>query len=534
VVKQIPNAKKGAGVPVSPLADPHNKASDKAAGKPKGTAAQAAAAVAAAIANAPSKSKGGFVWEAALADYLGIAYNAKTKLFFDSWNTIDNSAATNNPFNITIDYTGGSTGKLSGNPDGVLNFDTPLDGIRATAAFILRRTPNIKDALKAGDYQGAAAAVGASGWAPKDPTYGNSLWRTFKTGSVHTGSNAPSSDLSPKAKAQVSVEGATLRAQSEAGNAAYIQSTVDVAAQKKVAEETAHVTDPWIVVVNGKGGTKFSYGTGMNPPKNVLMYGGQPVTKSDYTTIWGTKYAGIYEDYTGRVPTPADVAYTLGKGLTPYGLQAYLASLPGFTSSPIYKKEATDINQLSIQILGTNAPEKIIQQAISEGWTQTQLEANLRQQPDYLQGPEFTDKYAAMKAVYQQIYGQPDANANQTIKQVAANGWDTNAFANYLRTQPEYKTSLEYQDNTVNLLDKLGLILRGPSTLAPVPASGLPTGGKPVPTSPLVPGGAKPLNPVLPYQPTLTATPPDEGGEASTFVRPQGAPEVPVGVSGNG
>lgn len=516
------NKKVDPGKPDPTKVDPHSAATDKKAGGKK--PGPNAAAVAAALASGPSGKKSGWTWEAALANYLGIAYNAKTKLFFDAWNTIDQSVATNNPFNITIDYTGGSTGKLAGNTSGVLNFDTPVDGIKATAAFILRRTPNIVAALKVGNYQEAATNVGNSGWAPSDPVYGNSLWKTFQSGNVNLGKNAPGGDLSPKDKAQIQTEAATFRAQSEAGNAAYIQATTDIAGQKKLALETAHISDPWITVLKDKKGNVVGMGQaiGANAPKNALMYGGQPMTKSDLSNVWNSRYAGIYEEYTGNVPQAADIVNTLSKGLSSWGLQSQLAARPSFTSSPIYKKSAAGISAESQQILGHAATPDMIRKAISQEWDQGQLDANLRKAPDYLQGPEYQNKYAGMKDVYQKIYGSPDANATQTIKQAAANGWDTGAFANYLRIQPEYTTSIEYQNNALGLLDNLGMMFRSHPTLTPGNPGKM--GGTAIPTSPLVPGGSKVLNPVLKFAPTLDATPPALPTEQ---VRPQEA--VPSG-----
>lgn len=449
---------------------------------------------------ATPKTKG-YAWEAALADALSIPYSANVKKFFDAWHSADNSKATNNPFNITVDYTGKATGDLGGNTAHVKNFSTPLDGIKATAAFIAKNTPNLIDIIKNGDFKAASNYLQAAHWAGSSTTYGAAVYKNYVNGTYTQGNNAPV-NLSPAAKAQVAAQAATLAAEAKLGSAGYVDATAALSGAVAQAKAVQHVADPWVTVTTTKNGTvKLGQATGYAPPKNVLTYGGEPVTKSALSSIWTSAYASTYEQYTGKVATTDVVVKTLQAGLSPFGLRAQLANQKGFVDSPIYKQSAGAINNVSRQILGIDAPTDIVKKALVENWDAQTLQNNLRKTPQYLKGPEYQTNVAQMGQVYKTIYGTPDAGATQTIRETAANGWTTDQFANYLRTQPQYKTSVEYESKAVGFLGAMGLLVGARPTLQPgVKGVG---GGTAVPDASNVPGTARPLGSVLDYTPTL-------------------------------
>lgn len=324
---------------------------------------------------------------------------------------------------------------------------------------------------------------------------------------------------------------AAATANAKANSPAYLDAQAKLSAARKQASLDAHTTDPWVIPVTGVHGeiVGFRYVTGATPPKNVLKKGGEPLTKTTLTAVWN-QYSSGYEAFTGKVASAADIVRVLKDGLSPMGMQQQLSKLPGFVNSPIYKSQSADVNAAAQALWGTKAPKAIIAQALAQNWDSATLQQHLRNDPRYLRGPEFLTNKATMKDAYQQIYGAPDENALQSISEAAANGWTTVQFADYLRSQPQYKTSIEYQSNAVNFLDAMGLFTGGHATLTP--GAQAITGGTAVTNAPVVPGVAKPLNPELPFTPTLPGAPGLTGG-ANTSTPPPTAPGPGTGAGTN-
>lgn len=297
-------------------------------------------------------------------------------------------------------------------------------------------------------------------------------------------------------------------ASAEALAQAKVQGQVAVAESVASAKATAHVADgtQWVVRQTNKLGDVigFTYSTGANPPKNVLLINGEPATKSDLSQAWSAEYADTYSQFTGKNATPAQIASIVASGVSVYGLRSQLATTASFATSPIYKSSAAGLQGDAKTILGTNAPQSLVTQAIAENWDQSTFEAKLRALPAYTSGPEFQTNVAQMTTTYQGIYGTPDSTAEQSIKEAAAAGWSTDQFASYLRAQPQYKTSLEYATNATNFLDAMGLTLGSRPTLQPGKAA---VGGTPVPNSPIVPGAPTTLPSPLTLKPVLQGAP---------------------------
>lgn len=330
----------------------------------------------------------------------------------------------------------------------------------------------------------------------------------------------------PKTPAQKAADAAAT-ARAKAASPAYLSAQADLAAATAAAKLDNHAYDPWVVPVIKNGEViGFRYVAGVTAPKNALRYGGEPLTKSTLTSVWsGGGYNSAYQQFTGRVARPKDIVAILKKGMTVFGMQAQLAKLPGFEKSPIYLSQSADINAAAQAILGTNASKEMIRNALAQNWDSATVQQHLRALPAYLKGPEYLTNKATMKDAYQQIYGAPGAEALQSISEAAANGWTTVQFADYLRSQPQYSTSVEYQSNAVNFLEAMGLLTGSRATLTPG-ATGA-TGGTAVTDAKVVPGTAKPLTPVLPFTPTL----PGAAGVATKPASPSGlAPtSTPVG-----
>lgn len=317
------------------------------------------------------------------------------------------------------------------------------------------------------------------------------------------GSRSRKPPLTPAQKAARAAADAAARAANPALAAAQALESANAAA----ARAAYHANNPWVTVQTDTHGNVVGLGTayGPKPPKNALRYGGQPLTQNELSSMWTARYATVWEQYTGKVPTAADIVSTLKSGLSPYGLQTKLSQTKTFTSSPVYKSSAPGVQAVAQQVLGGAAPDSFVRQAIALGWDQSTVAAQLRKLPQYLQGPEFQTNQAQMNTVYKQIYGAPDANAQQAIRETAAAGWTTDQFASYLRSQPQYKTSVEYQAKATSFLDAMGLLLGSRAVLTPTTTT--PAGGTAVPNVGVVPGKAAPLNPVLGLQATLPDNP---------------------------
>lgn len=443
---------------------------------------------------ASPRSAGSYEWEGALADALGITYSPGVKKFFDAWTTADQSDAPNNPFNITVDYTGTSTGDLPGNSANVKNFPTAVAGINATAAFIQRNVPALVSLLDSGDFRGAANFIGESGWdggpnaaASVKQGYANSIYSNFENGAYNPGNNVPAA-LSPKDRVAVSVQQSTETANAKANSPGYNQATtaasaaeikakaesaayqqaqieqatagIQVSIARKSAEAELHVNDPWVTVVKNKNGqvTGFGTSTGINAPKNVLMIGGQPATQSVYNQAWTNTYANDFTAYTGKQATPQQQAQILEQGLSVYQMQQQLSKQPGFKTSPVYQANGAGIVDQAKQVLGVAPPPDFVRRAISQNWDADTVAANLKKLSQYEQGPVFKQGLAQNEATYEQIYGTVHPGANAWLKQATLQGWSTDQVGQKLRSDPAYKYSPEYQANAIGFLNAMGLI----------------------------------------------------------------------------
>jgi hypothetical protein len=112
--------------------------------------------------------------------------------------------------------------------------------------------------------------------------------------------------------------------------------------------------------------------------------------------------------------------------------------------------------------------------------------SELRKLPQYEQSEEFKANTAQFRSGYQQIYGTPDAAGEQKITEAARAGWNGDQWMKFLRNQPEYKTSGEFQRNVYSLMANLGFTT--PGVTAPLAAHG-PQAPTPAP-SPTATGSA--------------------------------------------
>lgn len=266
------------------------------------------------------------------------------------------------------------------------------------------------------------------------------------------------------------------------------------------APPTKYTNNLWVVGVS-KDGKKVltAPDDGINIPKNVVTYDGAPMHITDFKSQ-SRQLDPYFRSFTGGRPSPGMVLNYIQKGWSPYALTVALAKSKHFTSSPIYKKYAPAYQDAAKDLLapGESVPQSLIKTGVINGWDSTTFAAVLRRNPGYVQSNEFKSNTATLSNVHQSIMGVPDAEAQAQIQQVAAAGWKPDQYAAWLRSQPQYTSSPEYQSKTLSFLSALGLI----------------TGGTPV-----LKQGAAPANTNLP---DATAVPNDPRLTApGTMARPE-------------
>jgi len=244
--------------------------------------------------------------------------------------------------------------------------------------------------------------------------------------------------------------------------------TIDTSAGKTVAKSVvtqnlkASQFDKW-AVLTAKGQIAFtSISDPANPPKNVLMYGGSPLTQSSYIQTWKQTYADTFQAYTGRQASGKQIAAILAQSPSIYTLSNQLATDPhsGFDKSPVWKQHAPGLVQYAKGILGQNwkPSGEIIRQAIAQNWDQATFYAHIKQLPAYEKGPEFQTNLAQNKSQAEAIYGKADPSGMALINHVTKQGWTPDEFASWLRSQPAYEQTPEHQSKQISFLTQLGLI----------------------------------------------------------------------------
>lgn len=257
----------------------------------------------------------------------------------------------------------------------------------------------------------------------------------------------------------------------------YVPSTPSTAPPSPVGQQVPGGTAPaandvtydrW-AVLGTDGKVKFVKITNAaTPPKNVLHYGPTPLTQSQFLSTWKQNYQDTFFSYTGRQASGKEIASILSNAPSLYTLANTLATTKSFTTSPTYKAHAPGIIAIAKQDYGEDwkVDKSLVAKAISQNWDQATLEENLKQRPEYFQGPAFKTTLAQMDNTYQQIYGSStDPATQQVLDHVAREGWSTDQFAAWLRTQPQYKNSQEFKTKATSFAQQLGLITGNQVTL---------------------------------------------------------------------
>ena len=205
-------------------------------------------------------------------------------------------------------------------------------------------------------------------------------------------------------------------------------------------------------------------------PNKALQYNGAPLTISGFKSLTAA-LAPYYISYTGKRPTPQQIATFAQKNWSPFTLEQLLSKGPHFQNSPIYKQRGIQLNQAmqasGILAKGQKIPQELMRNAILYGWDETTVAQKLRQTPLYLQSNEFKGNVATLLNVQQSIMGSVDAQSMISIKDAALAGWNSDQYAAWLRSQPGYVNSQEYHAKAYTMLDALGALTGRQVTLTP-------------------------------------------------------------------
>lgn len=224
----------------------------------------------------------------------------------------------------------------------------------------------------------------------------------------------------------------------------------------ETAAARAALTNTW-AVLNKEGKVKFAQSA--DAPKGTLKVYGEPITKQSFLQL----YSGIQDDYlayTGKRPSFAQAAGVIAHGTSQYQLRQRLAATPGFVGSPVWKQNAPGYEAAYKSIYGDNAAvdTQAVRYAITNNLGGSGFQQYLRDQPGYEGSQEFQQRYASNENVFRQIYGEPQEADHPVITQAVKNGYDQNQFASYLRAQPQWNGSAEAQQLWYGLANKMGLI----------------------------------------------------------------------------
>lgn len=252
---------------------------------------------------------------------------------------------------------------------------------------------------------------------------------------------------------------------------------------KAPSQAKSAIYNGWATI--GKNG-KLTPSDSPTPPKNVVTFNGLPITVAQFNS-YQKQLNSIYIAYTGKSATAVQVAKILTSGIDlKYTLPKQLMLQPGFRNSPVWKQSINGYQEAWFRVYGGNekADLKAIQTAMANRVSPTDFMYGLRNRADYTRSVVYQENSATLQKEYEAIYGKADSNGLRLIHEATLAGWNPDEFAAYLRKQPGYTNSVEYQTKLVGFLSGLGLVLGGEPTLSQPAGPAAPlTGGAPPPDS---------------------------------------------------
>ena len=241
------------------------------------------------------------------------------------------------------------------------------------------------------------------------------------------------------------------------------QSPTDSAGKSiETANAKNKLTASWAVLTKN-GVVKFVQGT--TPPKGTIKDAtGAFLSQADYTSV-ANSLDSIYLAYTGQRVSAKAVAQYVRAPVSDYQITQRLSDPtrnPRFYKSPIWLTHAPDYQSVYQGIYGNDADvntkeaRQLITYGVVHNLSQSGFQEVLRKQPNYNTSEEYKGAAAQMQGIYQQIYGTPDALGKAHIDKAVRSGWNGDQWAQFLRSQPEYTASGEFQKNVYSLMNQLG------------------------------------------------------------------------------
>lgn len=240
----------------------------------------------------------------------------------------------------------------------------------------------------------------------------------------------------------------------------------------------AGVVSPWAVLTKN-GSVKFVPAT--SPPKGTITdAAGNAYTEQSYSTV-ARSLDTLYLAYTGVRASAKAVANYVKAPVSDYEITQRLSNPalnPRFYKSPVWTTHAPEYESVYKSIFGNDAtPDKAaLTYGVVHSLTQTAFQQYLRDQPGYEKTNEFKANAAQFRSGYQAIYGNPDPAGEAKIAQAVKKGWNGDQWTQYLRSQPEYTASGEFQRNVYSLFSKMGLV-QPASGASSAPQTGLTAAG---------------------------------------------------------
>lgn len=240
----------------------------------------------------------------------------------------------------------------------------------------------------------------------------------------------------------------------------------------------AGVVSPWAVLTN-HGTVKFVSAT--SPPKGTITdAAGNPYTQQNYSTV-ARSLDTLYLAYSGVRASAKSVANYLKAPVSDYEITQRLSNPdlnPRFYKSPVWTTHAPEYESVYKSIFGNDAkPDKAaLTYGVVHSLTQTAFQQYLRDQPGYEKTEEFKANAAQFRSGYQAIYGNPDPAGEGKIAEAVKKGWNGDQWTQYLRAQPEYTASGEFQRNVYSLFTRMGLVQGAPGASS-APQTGLAAAG---------------------------------------------------------
>lgn len=221
----------------------------------------------------------------------------------------------------------------------------------------------------------------------------------------------------------------------------------------QVASATQALTDPFV------GIDRHGRLVAVKNPAHAVKVFGQPLTRSQFLREQ-SQVNDLYLSFTGKKATPKQVAHILTSGMSTYQVKSQLSKTKAFIGSPVWRQNAPGYQSVwdTMYGPGKNPDNKEIRYAIVNNLGGEGFAQRLRQRTDYVTSNEFKGNEATLSAVYSRIYGLPGANGEAVVKTAVLNGWNQDQFASYLRAQPQYTNSEEFQTKALSLASALGMV----------------------------------------------------------------------------